>query len=123
MRPRIFAIAAAHEEGYYVNGSIPQKCNNPCDLELGDIGYGTFEGKTIFATSDDGWAAADRQFGGMLSGMSHIYTQDMTLEEAGLKYSGGDPNWAKNVAAMLNVNVTVTLRMMAEMPDERETAT
>lgn len=103
------AVAIAHAEGYYVNGSIPQRANNPLDLELGDIGYGTIEGKTIFLNAILGWQAGYNQVTRMLSGKDDLYPATMTLAEAGLRYSGGDPNWSKNVAAALGVAESITL--------------
>jgi hypothetical protein len=103
------AVAIAHAEGYYDNGSIPQRANNPGDLELGDIGYGTIEGKTIFQNAILGWQQLYKQIGFMLSGTDPLWPPTMTLAEAGLKYSGGDPNWSKNVAAALGVPETITL--------------
>ena len=103
------AVAIAHAEGYYEQGSIAQRANNPGDLELGDIGYGTLEGKTIFLNAILGWQQLYKQVERMLSGKDDLYPATMTLAEAGLKYSGGDPNWSKNVAAALGVAESITL--------------
>lgn len=107
------AAAIARAEGFYVAGSISQRANNPGDLELGDLGHGKLgEGITVFADVDDGWDALYHQVRGMLDGRSHVYTQKMTLAEVGMKYSG-DPNWAVNVAAGLDVPTTITLERLA----------
>lgn len=103
------AIAIAHAEGFYVKGAIPQLANNPGDLKLGDVGYGTLgEGITVFQTSDLGWNALFHQVGKMLAGKSPYYHLTMTLAEVGMKYSGS-PDWAKNVASALGVAETITL--------------
>jgi hypothetical protein len=62
--PSKLADAIAHEEGYYVEGSLPQRNNNPGDLRHGN-------GEThpdnqpdavgAFATPALGWAALERQ--------------------------------------------------------------
>lgn len=58
------AEAVAHEEGFYVQGSLPQRNNNPGDLRHGNgeihpdnqpNAVGSFE------TPEDGWAALERQ--------------------------------------------------------------
>lgn len=63
------AQAIAKEEGFYAAGAsqnIPQRANNPLDLELGDQGYGTLSAAggqkiTVFPTLAAGWAAAVSQ--------------------------------------------------------------
>jgi hypothetical protein len=104
-----FAEAIAKQEGFYVEGSVPQRANNPTDLtDDGDVGYGTIQTSgpdgskiTIYPNVNDGWAAAYRKFRRMLSGASEVYTLALSMEEVGLKYSG-DPNWGTNVAELLS---------------------
>lgn len=118
MDAKIIAEAWAREEGFYVAGSIPQRANNPGDLELGDIGFGKLgEGVTVFDSAAAGWNALYAQIARMLTGKSHVYALDMTLAQVGLEYSGGDPNWSKNVAALLKVPETITLAELAIAPD------
>jgi hypothetical protein len=50
----------------------------------------------------------------MLSGKSHVYKLTDTLAEVGMKYSGGDINWAKNIAAYLDVSITTTLQQISK---------
>ena len=113
-----FAISIA--EGFYVAGSVPARCHNPCDLELGDRGWGVDNGKTIFAMADpdtamddrtDGWAAARRECLAILSGASFVYNVNMTFEEVAAKYTGGDnPGaWSRIVCEKLNVSPMDTL--------------
>lgn len=111
------SVAVAHQEGYYVNGSIPQTANNPGDLRLGDMGFGTMgERITVFPNSTEGWKALDRQWERILGGKSPYYPLTMTWAEAGMTYSGGDPNWAKNTAQMLGVPESITLAELAAHP-------
>lgn len=102
-----YAIAVA--EGFYAAGSVPQQANNPGDLELGSQGYGTIGGKTIFASLSAGWEALYNQVYLILSGKSQYYNPSQTIAQMGLTYSGGDPNWAANVAATLSVTPDTTL--------------
>jgi hypothetical protein len=70
----LFADAIADEEGFFNSTSnIPQKANNPLDLELGDVGYGTMSAAggqqiTIFPTLTAGWAAAVKLLGKDIAG-------------------------------------------------------
>ena len=97
----------------------PPEWNNPGDLTGVDAGsfptcgYGNKEGVWKFLNNADGWTALYVKLNRMLAGQSRIYSLDMTLEDVGLKYSGGDPNWAVNVARELGVPVTTTLRDIA----------
>jgi len=105
-----FAYAIAVAEGFYASGSIPQRANNPGDLEEGNIGYGTLgQGITIFPDPSSGWEALYAQAWEMLSGNSSHYRTSETIAQAGLTYSGGDPNWSGNVAATLGTSPLVTL--------------
>lgn len=111
-----FATAVAHEEGFYVEGAVPQRANNPCDLtDDGDIGCGVIQTAggmgakiTIYPNIEAGWQAAYKKFGRMLNGASEVYTLEMTLQQVGMKFSG-DANWGKNVAARLGVTDQTTL--------------
>jgi hypothetical protein len=58
------AEAIAHEEGYYVEGSLPQRNNNPGDLRHGNGEVHPDNQPNAvgaFATPEDGWAALERQ--------------------------------------------------------------
>ena len=106
-------------------GSNPS-WNNPGDLTGADCGAfltcGTAnaEGVWKFVNEADGWTALYIKVARMLAGKSKVYPLDMMLEQVGLKYSGGDPNWAINVAKELGVSVTTTLRELA-IPQENAT--
>jgi hypothetical protein len=109
--PLMQAIAQA--EGFNVAGSIPQRANNPGDVEVGDVGYGTINGITIFASVDDGWAALANQISSMASGTNSHYPAGATLAQVGIPYSGGDPNWANNVASYLGVSTSTPFASLA----------
>lgn len=112
-----FADAVAHQEGFYAPPNaeglmpLPKRACNPTDMtDEGNIGYGTLgEGITIYPNEDSGWLAAWHKFGKWFSGRSTVYPLDMTLSDVGLKYSGGDANWARNVSARLGVSESTTL--------------
>jgi hypothetical protein len=106
----------AKAEGYGVPGALPTRCNNPGDLEIGDVGLGTEEGKTIFPSAVAGWNALYRECGLMLAGeqsahRSHVYTLDMNFLQVAQKYTGNDDpaGWADNVARFCGVAATSTL--------------
>lgn len=114
MDAQTVAKAIATAEGFFVQGAIPQLANNPGDLRLGDVGHGMLgEGITVFGNVEAGWAALHTQVQRMLTGRSLYYKPQMTIAEVGLKYSGGDPNWGKNVAATLKVPESMTLAELA----------
>jgi len=110
------AIATA--EGWGIPGSIPTVANNPGDLTGDDAGYFTTagvmnkEGVVKFVDVDDGWSALHWKCYRILSGKSKVYPPEMTIEEMGMKYSGGNPNWAVNVARELGLSVTTTIAEM-----------
>lgn len=112
---RAFAQAIAKAEGFFVAGSVPARCNNPGDLTAGDVGDSPSYPKSgpeniiIFPTVDLGWSALYQKLARIRDGMSAVYTPDMTLAQMGLTYSGGDPNWAMNVASALNTTTDATL--------------
>lgn len=111
------AIATA--EGYGTAGAIPTVANNPGDLELGDIGYGTINGVTVFPDASSGENALNNQIESILSGTDSLYPQDESLTQAGMTYAN-DPNWGTNVASSLGVSTDTTLGAIASNgPDEQ----
>jgi hypothetical protein len=77
-------------------GAKPE-LNNPGDLkENGQIAQ--------YATREEGERKLRNQLKAMVTGKSNYYKPDMTLRQAGLIYSDGDPNWSKNVAKQLGVS-------------------
>lgn len=123
--PAVLAFANAVK---IAEGSNPD-WNNPGDLTGADagsfvtLGIANSEGVLKFARAEDGWNALCMKLARMLTGMSHVYPLSMTLEQVGMKYSNGDPNWAKNVCAELKIPEATTLAELARMDFSQETAT
>lgn len=102
-----FATAIAYAEGFYVNGSRPQRNNNPGDLTVDTIGRGIGkDGPFIrYATVDDGWDALRKQVQMILTNTSSIYNSDMTIQDVANKYTAtNQATWALNVANKLGVS-------------------
>ena len=115
-----FALAVSVAEGFGPPENLPTRANNPCDLTRGDaaglniLGIMNKEGVMHFEKLEDGWTAAYVKFNRMLSGHSLQYPLIWTLEQVGAKYSGGNPDWATNVARELGVLPTTTLEQYIE---------
>ena len=105
------AQAIAKAEGFGVPEAFPTRVHNPGDLCLGDKGWGTQAGKTVFPDDAAGWDALYHQCGLMLSGQSHVYSLDMTFLQVAQAYTGGDnPSaWAQIVAEACGTNIETTL--------------
>jgi 8-oxo-dGTP pyrophosphatase MutT (NUDIX family)/GNAT superfamily N-acetyltransferase len=78
-------------------GAKPER-NNPGNI----TDFNTGEIKT-FATPEEGRDALEDQLNRIADGVHPFIKPDMTLREAGLIYSNGDPNWARNVAIIMRV--------------------
>lgn len=118
-----FAQAIAKAEGFGVAGALPTRCHNPGDLEVGDVGYGTDEGKTIFSEDQDGWMALEHQCDLMLTGNSHLYKPSMNILQVAMLYTGNDSSasWAQAVAQALGISVTTTLYQFWNPPQQENT--
>ena len=111
------AIAAA--EGYYAPGlhdghSLPYHLNNPGALKKSPAGRTDLQtwgesGLIVFPTKEMGWNALRYHVCTMLTGVNRLYSPTDTLSFAGMKYTGGDPNWGSNVAARLGLAPDVRL--------------
>lgn len=114
MNPKIInlAQAIAKAEGFTVEGSLPARCHNPGDLEVGDVGCGMEQGKTIFPNDQAGWLALEHQCDLMLEGLSHVYSLSDTFLQVALKYTGNDAaqDWVAVVAHSLGVSASTTLQ-------------
>lgn len=82
-------------------GAKPERHNpgNIVDFRTGKI-------KT-FATDEEGEAALRDQLKRISEGNNPNFDPDMSLADAGLVYSNGDPNWAHNVSQILRVSPEV----------------
>lgn len=103
------AEAIAIAEGFFVPDSIPNRYNNPGDIEEA----GT---KVNYLTIQDGWNALYRQIEMMIDGRSHIYNPNMQWTTIGKLYTGEQTymNWVENVCRILQVSVTSTLAAYCE---------
>jgi hypothetical protein len=100
------AEAFAKAEGFGVPGALPTRAHNPGDLELGDVGNGTINGKTVFTTDQDGWNALYKQIQLMIGGGSSYYSPTDSWRQVAQTWTGGDNAnaWANIVAGHLGVN-------------------
>ena len=106
------AEAIAYAEGFYVNGSRPQRNNNPGDLTA-PLGF-SFIGHdgiyVIFSTIADGWNALYKQVELILTNRSGIYSSSMTILDIARRYTTTAQNeWANNVASRLGVTVDTVI--------------
>ena len=107
-----FADAIAHAEGFYTNGSRPERNNNPGDFEnwpgvpTDDAGY------SVFGSVADGWRALEEQLNAIRNAASRHYTTGMSFTQMAQIYADGahDPtgaqDWATNVAAFMGADVS-----------------
>jgi len=106
-----FSEAIATAEGFFINGSRPQRNNNPGDIMVG----GQY---VVYSSTADGWQALYGQVYKMFFGGSIYYNSSMTISEVAYYYAdgGNDPtgasNWAENVANYLGVTPDTTLDSM-----------
>jgi hypothetical protein len=105
---RRFSQAIATAEGFFVNGSIPQKNNNPGDI----MAHGHY---VVYSSIEEGWQALYAQVYKMFYGGSMYYNPTMTISQVAFYYANGanDPtgaaNWANNVADYMGVTPDTTL--------------
>jgi hypothetical protein len=89
------AEAIAHEEGFYVPGSLPQRDNNPGDLRHSAHSFHTAAAPDAIGQIDtvaDGWADLERQLG-------KYAARGMTVEQMVYEYAPPSEN---NSQAYLN---------------------
>jgi hypothetical protein len=105
--PRVvqFAHAIAQAEGFYVKGSIPNRCNNAGDLKgthfPGQIGV-CKGGHARFRTADAGWAALYGQIEKILDGTSMKYPNRATFKDVAKTYAQNYRPWLKIVTDLLD---------------------
>ena len=107
------ARAIAKAEGFYVVGSIPNRANNPGDLELGAPYVSLASKVTQFPTSDAGWQALYKELTLIVTGASGVYTSGLgtSITDLASTWTGGDnpQAWANIVAGALGVTVDAPL--------------
>lgn len=108
--------AIAKAEGFFgPSSNVAVQANNPGDLELGDLGFGTTAAAggqqiTNYPSIDAGWTALDQQIGSIFSGGSSKYSPSMTLTQFGQTYTGSQsPAYGNTLASLLGVDPSTTL--------------
>ena len=106
--------AIAQAEGYGVSGAIPTLANNPGNLELGNLGYGTMNAAggqqiTVFPSAQAGATALENQVQAALNGSSANYNPNMSLSQFGNIYSGGNSAYGNTLASILGVSPNTPL--------------
>lgn len=114
------AQAIAKAEGYYVRGSIPQRCANPGDIKPGAVRLpgqvGVCKGgHARFRNDAAGWAALDHQIEKIVDGTSR-YSVNMSISEVARRYAGNHRVWARNVSHNLKVTPETDLWEILDVP-------
>ncbi len=100
------AQAIQKAEGTDDPDSLGARLNNPGNLKVGDVGYGTTpDGKTRFGSVVDGLKRLHTQIEGMLDGTSKMYGKGDSIAKIAPKWTGNDnpEGWAATVARELGV--------------------
>lgn len=106
---KTMAQAIARAEGFYVNGSIPQRAHNPGDLKVPGT-TNTINGITVFDSDDAGWNALYKQLYLIVTGRSSYYNLDMSIDDMARTWTATEQNaWAANVAGALGVDRSTRL--------------
>lgn len=114
--------------------SLPYRLNNPCDLKVTNSYFTSHmspSGKLQFVDIGTGWNAGAFQMELMLTNKSHVYNNNMTIQEVANHYAKehetpleqqNADHWAKNVALFLGVETTTVLsQLFKETPSTNET--
>ena len=106
------AKAIATAEGFYVDGSRPQRNHNPGDMtaDLIGKGVGTDGPFIVYATDDDGWANLKAQIQKWFDGTSKNADSSSTIADLAGFYTNTEQSaWANNVANALGVSTDTSL--------------
>jgi hypothetical protein len=106
------AKAIATAEGFYVDGSRPQRDHNPGDMtaDLIGRGVGTDGPFIVFATDDDGWSNLKAQIQKWFDGSSKNADSSSTIADLSGFYTNTEQDsWASNVAKALGVSTDTSL--------------
>lgn len=116
-KAKVLAEGIAKAEGFAVPGSLPARTHNPGDLEIGDIGYGTVNGKTVFPDDQTGMAWLYGETTLMLASRlarhhSRVYNLDETFLQVAVSYTGADnaAEWAMVVSGHCSMTPQNTLQ-------------
>jgi hypothetical protein len=97
-------------------GAKPER-NNPgniADFQTGKI-------KT-FKTYEEGVSALKKQLDRIAEGKHPHIKPEMSLRDAGLIYSNGDPNWSKNISQIMHVPETTPIVHLIKGPGTKRSA-
>ena len=104
----------AQEEGFYVSGSIPQRQNNPGDLEHSPHSFHTGSDPVgEIDTTENGWADLERQL--------QLYAQrGLTLREAIYEFAppieNNSEQYLEFICSGLNLPATYTVAEALKIP-------
>jgi hypothetical protein len=110
------AEGIAFAEGFYVQGSRPQRNHNPGDMTLDLIGKSTGRDGpfVVYATDDDGWANLQAQINAWLGGTSAYANSSSTISDISQFYTTTDQSsWAQNVASYIGVSTDTSIGSLA----------
>jgi hypothetical protein len=98
-------------EGFGLPNATPTLANNPGDLRLGDIGYGTINGITVYPSVQAGTDALANQVNHFYNPPpGSPYNPNMTIGQIAQTYTGGDnpAGWSATVAKNLGTTTYAT---------------
>lgn len=102
------ARAIAFAEGANVEGSVPDRLNNPGDLSDDFATYGgeNKDGSNVtrYPTKLDGWYALRSKLYRAASGHSHVYRPTMSWTGWAKEWAGNWQAWVTNVTRQLGVS-------------------
>jgi hypothetical protein len=107
-----FARGIAVAEGFFVQGSRPQRNHNPGNMILDLIGkaIGKDGPFVVYSNDADGWENLHKQVRLMLTNRSGIYRSSWTIAEVSMKYTQTEQAaWAANVARSCGCAVTTRI--------------
>lgn len=106
------ARAIAIAEGANVEGSNPDRLNNPGDISDGASTYGSEahsgSNVTTFPDKETGWSWLYQKLQNIANGKSHVFSTSMTWTAFAQKYAGDWHNWVANVTRELGVDASST---------------
>lgn len=105
--------AIARAEGANVEGSNPDRLNNPGDISDGGLTYG-FEfhsGSSItkFPDKETGWQSLYNKFSNIVAGKSRSYSPSMTWTQLAKVWAGNWQPWVTTMTGSLGVSPDETV--------------
>ncbi|MEM3609748.1 MAG: hypothetical protein QW076_02465 [Candidatus Anstonellales archaeon] len=108
------AEAIAQFEGFYKEGTVANRNNNPGNLVYSPYQSGQKDGFAYFKDTQTGWQALYYQLGLIFNGQSKYYRPDMTITEFVNTWASSSPypervSYAKYVASTFGVDINTKL--------------